>query len=217
MSLPTCGKICFLKETSMFPSLFSGDRKRIRILLALLIFSVFASLASAQTDNWVGPSGNWSDASQWDNGVPVAGDNIVIGTPTANSIDDFSLAIGALDLGNSGDVLHIADGVALTLTNNEVNSGTIQLNSAGTNTYLLISGSQSFGFKRQSDSGYHWPELHAGRIRSRDGSSDKLEYHPGNRKHWQRADGVCECRQWYGDRQYFGGKSVHQREQRRIQ
>jgi hypothetical protein len=129
----------------MFPTLCCGDRKRVRVGLAVLVFSVFASLASAQTDNWVGPSGNWSDASQWDNGVPVAGDNIVIGTPTANSIDDFSLAIGALDLGNSGDVLHIADGVALTLTNNEVNSGTIQLNSAGTNTYLLISGSQSFG------------------------------------------------------------------------
>ena len=41
----------------MFPILCCGDRKRVRIVLAVLIFSVFASLSSAQTDNWVGTSG----------------------------------------------------------------------------------------------------------------------------------------------------------------
>ena len=124
----------------MLPSYSCAFLKCARILFALLTFSVFASLASAQTDTWIGTTGVWSDVTQWDSGVPVAGDNIVIGTSSANSTDDFSLNIGVLNLGGK---LTIADGVTLTVAGTIENSGTIQLNSVGTNTYLQISGNQT--------------------------------------------------------------------------
>ena len=124
----------------MFPSLCCGDRTGIRIGLAVLVFSVFASLASAQTDDWVGTSGNWSDAAEWDSGVPVAGENIVIGTATANSFDEISLAIGSLTLGDYADTLVIGDGVALNVSGTISNPGSIQLSSAGANTFLKITG-----------------------------------------------------------------------------
>jgi hypothetical protein len=111
----------------MLPSLCCGDRKCVRIVLAVLVFSVFASLASAQTDTWVGTSGKWSDPTQWDNGVPVTGDNIVIGTATANSIDDLSLSISGLTLGNSADALTIPKGVALNDTGPISNAGTLDI------------------------------------------------------------------------------------------
>jgi hypothetical protein len=142
-SLRNVGKIYFLKESSMFPSLCCGDRRCVRIVLAALAFSVFASLASAQTDNWVGTSGKWSDAAQWDSGVPVAGDNIVIATATANSIDDLSLAISGLTLGNSADALIIGDGVVLNVSGTIGNAGSIQLGSVGSNTFLQITGNVS--------------------------------------------------------------------------
>ncbi|HTS35843.1 MAG TPA: hypothetical protein VMH04_09240 [Candidatus Solibacter sp.] len=127
----------------MLPSLSCGNRKCVRIVLLLLIFSVFGSLASAQTDNWVGTSGNWSDGSQWDSGVPIAGDNIVISTATANSTDDMSLAINGLTLGNSSDVLIIGDGIALNVSGPISNAGSIQMGSAGANTFLQITGNVS--------------------------------------------------------------------------
>lgn len=127
----------------MLPSLSCGDRKCVRILLLLVAFSVFASLASAQTDNWVGTTGNWSDAAQWDSGVPVAGDNIVIGTGTANSTDDLSLAISGLTLGNSADALTIGDGIALNVSGTIGNAGSIQLGSVGSSTFLQITGNVS--------------------------------------------------------------------------
>jgi len=127
----------------MLPSLCCGDRKFVRIVLAVLVFFVFASLASAQTDTWTGNAGNWSDPKQWSNGVPVTGDNIVINTAAAISTDDFSLAIGQLTLENSNDFLKIKDGVALNVSGTIANQSIIDLESAGTNTYLLITGSQS--------------------------------------------------------------------------
>src|SRR5215471_8826752 len=107
----------------MLPSSICAYRNCVRVLFVLLAFSMFASLASAQTDNWIGSTGNWSDTSQWDSGVPVAGDNIVIGTSTANSIDDMSLAINGLTLGNSSDALIIADGIALNVSGPISNAG----------------------------------------------------------------------------------------------
>ncbi len=111
----------------MFPSLCCGDRKCVRVVLAALVFSVFANLASAQTDNWVGTSGKWSDPTQWDNGVPVTGDNIVIGTAKASSIDDFSLSISGLTLVNSADALTIPKGVTLNDTGPISNAGTLDI------------------------------------------------------------------------------------------
>lgn len=115
-----------------------------RIFCLLLTLPLFSAIASAQTDTWTGTTGVWSDPTQWNNGVPATGENIVIPSGAASSTDDFSLAIGTLNLGNAGDTLVIADGVGLTVGGSVANSGNIELNSVGTNTYLLISGSQSF-------------------------------------------------------------------------
>jgi hypothetical protein len=112
-------------------------------LFSLLAFSLLPNLALAQTDNWVGTMGAWSDPTHWDSGVPVAGDNIVIGTASANSTDDFGLAIGTLTLSNSADSLTVADGVALNVSGTINNAGSIQLASAGSNTYLLVTGNIS--------------------------------------------------------------------------
>ena len=104
---------------------------------------MFASFAGAQTDNWLGSTGSWSDPTQWDSGVPVAGENINIATTAANSTDDFSLAIGTLTLGNSADALTIPDGVTLTVGGTINNAGTITLAGTSTNTWLEISSNVS--------------------------------------------------------------------------
>jgi len=127
----------------MFPGRSCATLKCVCILFSLLVFSSFASLAFAQTDNWVGNTGVWSDPTQWDSGVPVGGSNIAIGTASASSTDDFSLAIGTLTLGNSADSLTLADGVALNVSGGINNAGSIQLASAGSNTYLQITGNVS--------------------------------------------------------------------------
>ena len=124
----------------MFPGYRSASAKSVRIALSLLAICLLGSFAAAQTDNWVGSTGAWSDPTQWDSGVPVAGENINIGTTTASSTDDFSLSIGSLTLGNSADALTIRDGVTLTVGGNTSNAGSIQLASTGDNTYLLFNG-----------------------------------------------------------------------------
>lgn len=104
--------------------------KFILMLCVLLTVLMIGNLAAAQTtDNWIGTTGNWSDPTQWDSGVPVAGENIVIGTTSAASTDDFSIGIDALTLSNSGDALTIPDGVTLTVAGAIDNAGTITLDS----------------------------------------------------------------------------------------
>jgi len=127
----------------MFPARRSASRKCARIVFTLMAVCLFASFAGAQTDNWVGSTGIWSDPAQWDSGVPVAGENINIGTTTANSTDDFSLAIGSLTLANSGDALTIPDGVTLTVSGPINNAGTITLAGTSTNTWLEIGSNVS--------------------------------------------------------------------------
>jgi hypothetical protein len=128
----------------MFSGSCCASVKCFRILFLLLVFSVLATLAAAQTtDSWTGTTGVWSDTTQWNNGVPTTGEQIVIGTAVANSTDDFNLAIGTLTLSNSADALTIADGVALNVGGTINNSGSISLASAGSNTYLQITGNIS--------------------------------------------------------------------------
>ena len=117
--------------------------KCVRGVLAVILLLFVSGLAVAQTDNWTGNTGVWSDTTQWDSGVPTAGESIVIGTATANSTDDFSLAIGSLTLANSADTLIIPDGVTLNAGGTISNAGTIQLSSAGSNSFLQITGNQS--------------------------------------------------------------------------
>lgn len=124
----------------MIPGSFCVSAKSVRALATFLAFCLFGSVAYAQTDNWIGTTGVWSDSTQWDSGVPVTGNNIVIGTASANATDDFSLAIGTLTLSHAADTMTIADGVALNASSSIANSGTIQLSSLGSNTSLQITG-----------------------------------------------------------------------------
>lgn len=117
--------------------------KSIVMVCTVVVFLAFGNLASAQTDNWTGSTGVWSDVTQWDSGVPVTGDNIVIGTASAGSTDNFSLSIGTLTLSGAADGLIIPDGVSLAVTGGVSNAGSIQMNSAGTNTFLLLNGNVS--------------------------------------------------------------------------
>jgi hypothetical protein len=115
---------------------------------ALFVVLTLGNIAAAQTtDNWVGATGVWSDVTQWDSGVPVAGENVVIGTAAASSTDDFSLSIGTLTLSNAADSVIIPDGVSFAVTGSISNAGSIQMNSAGTNTFLLLNGNVSLAGK----------------------------------------------------------------------
>jgi hypothetical protein len=127
----------------MIPGSFCVSAKYVRSLVVFLAFCLLGSMAFAQTDNWTSTTGVWSNAGNWDSGVPVAGSNIVIGTASANATDDFSLAIGTLTLSNAADTMAIADGVALNASGTIANAGTIQLSSAGSNTALQITGNVS--------------------------------------------------------------------------
>ena len=125
-----------------------GFSKSIYVVCAVLAVFTLGNIAAAQTtDNWIGNTGVWSDVTQWNSGVPVAGENIAIGTATATSTDDFSLSIGTLTLSNAGDALVIPDGVSLAVTNTISNAGSIQMNSAGTNTFFLLNGNVSLSGK----------------------------------------------------------------------
>jgi len=146
----------------MFPACRFASVKCFRVLFLVLAVCLLASFAGAQTDNWTGSTGVWSDPAQWDSGVPVAGDNINIGTTTANSTDDFSLAISGLVLDNSGDALSIADGVSLTVSGTIANQGSISLSSAGSNTYLLVSGTVSLSGSGTLNMGSAGPNYIAG-------------------------------------------------------
>jgi hypothetical protein len=127
----------------MIPHSSCLSAKCLRLVIVLLAFFILGGAAFAQTDNWTGTAGVWSNASNWDSGVPVAGNNISISTASASSTEDFSLAIGSLTLGTSADSLIISDGVALNASGPIANAGSIQLSSAGSNTYLQITGNVS--------------------------------------------------------------------------
>jgi hypothetical protein len=109
----------------------------VRVVSVLFLFASCGSLAFAQTDNWIGATGNWSDPTQWSSGIPTGGENVVIGTATANSTDNISLLdIGSLTLSNPGDILTLA-GAALYETGPIENAGIITLGVPGTNFSLL--------------------------------------------------------------------------------
>jgi hypothetical protein len=91
------------------------------------------------TDTWIGGStGNWSTASNWNNGAITSGENIVIGTTTAATTADQSFTIGTLTLSKSGDSVTVANGEALYVGGNISNAGTITLDSTANYTDLVL-------------------------------------------------------------------------------
>src|SRR5258708_5112246 len=111
-----------------------------RCACLLVAFGGLVVAASAQTDNWIGGTGNWSDPTQWSNGVPAPGENVVIGTATANSTDDIGLEIGTLTLSNPGDAITLPDASFLAVTG-LTNEGTITLDGTNYYAHLLLQNS----------------------------------------------------------------------------
>ncbi len=98
----------------------------------------------ATTDTWTGGGGsntNWSDASNWNNGAIGSGFNLLIGTTTANTVDDQSYTIGTLTLSNSGDSATLNNNVQTTVEGNISNAGTITFNASGNTTGLSLNNS----------------------------------------------------------------------------
>ena len=99
------------------------------------------------TTNWLGGTGNWSNAAMWSTGaVPnSASTNVCIddGNAVASVVTlDISVTVGTLTI-DSGDTLSIANNITLTAAGNISNSGQIQVAATVNTTVLSISGTVS--------------------------------------------------------------------------
>src|SRR5712671_1867992 len=97
------------------------------------------------TDSWtgLGDGTSWSNASNWNSGVPNSSTvDVIIGTTTATVNDNLVNAqIANLTLSHAGDSLTINNGIALDVFGPSIsNAGTITLGSAGFGTELVLEG-----------------------------------------------------------------------------
>jgi fibronectin-binding autotransporter adhesin len=94
-------------------------------------------------DAWTGTSGdnNWNTAGNWSAGLPTSADAVTIGTASANvNLSGATGSFGTLALSNSGDVLNIQNGAIMDAFGNITNTGTLNLNSSGSFTELVLEG-----------------------------------------------------------------------------
>ncbi|MGA9897112.1 MAG: choice-of-anchor D domain-containing protein [Terriglobales bacterium] len=99
------------------------------------------------TDNWIGgASGNWSNSSNWSNGVPNSSSvNVCIndGNPMPSQVTlDITATIGGLTI-DTGSSLTIGNGNTLVVFGNISNAGQILVNETANNTFLSIAGAVS--------------------------------------------------------------------------
>lgn len=110
-------------------------------IIILLVTCLFPGLILAQTDTWLGGTGNWSNGAMWSAGVPTSTSNVLIdgGNPLVSPVTlDVQTQANNLTL-DSDDSLSFNNGTNLTINGNSIsNSGTISLNSLGSPTYLFI-------------------------------------------------------------------------------
>ena len=101
------------------------------VLPAAVDFSAPLNFPSSP-DNWLGGTGNWSNAADWSAGLPGSGNDVFINTGSDNVTLDTSFSINSLTLGGStGSSQLIADGNPYTLTI----VGALTINQSG-NLYL---------------------------------------------------------------------------------
>ncbi len=94
-------------------------------------------------DSWTGTSGDssWTTSGNWTAGVPTSSSAVTIGTASANvNLTTGTGSFGTLALSNSGDVLNIQNGAILDAFGNITNTGTLNLNSSGNFTELVLEG-----------------------------------------------------------------------------
>lgn len=88
------------------------------ILAAVVVAIAAAGRASAQITNWDGTTGNWSDLTKWDNGVPNSNTAIAQllsgGSPFTSTVNG-SFTINQLNINNANATVRINTGNSLTL------------------------------------------------------------------------------------------------------
>lgn len=120
------------------------------IVVALILLAVLvAEPLNAQTNSsWIDGTGNWSNAANWDNGVPNGNFNAFITNPNPGPAKvslDINATVNNLSLDGNGTSLDILAGKTLTIQNGGSisNNGTGGINlsggtiSAGTGTLFL--------------------------------------------------------------------------------
>lgn len=107
-----------------------------------------ATACNGTTTNWIGgPSGNWSNASNWSTGIVPNGSstNVCINdgasSPSAVNLD-ITVSVGALYI-DSGSSLTISNNTNLQVYGNISNAGQISIAAAGNATYLTIAAGVS--------------------------------------------------------------------------
>ena len=117
------------------------------IVCGLLITSSLGLLPAygQTTSTWNGGNGNWSTAADWTPNVAPNGNvNVLIdgGNAAASTVTlDINSSVNNLTI-NSDDGLSLNNGTALTVNGSAINNaGGLSLNSSGSNTDLIIGGS----------------------------------------------------------------------------
>jgi hypothetical protein len=103
------------------------------VIALFLTVSLFSMPASAQTDNWLGGTGNWSDPSKWSAGVPTATSNVFI--DNGNGQASVVTVDGGFQCNNltidADDTLTIQGGAALVINGSAIaNRGKINVTTA---------------------------------------------------------------------------------------
>src|ERR1700687_5492707 len=109
----------------------AGLRRKTTVRVAVLLAACLTPiLAFAQSDNWLGGAGNWSDASKWSVGVPTASSNVFIdkGNGAASAVTvDGGFACNNLTI-DADDTLTITSGNRLDIFGTSItNKGKINV------------------------------------------------------------------------------------------
>src|SRR6202167_3519361 len=99
------------------------------------------------TTNWLGGTGNWSNAAMWSTGVVPNSTSTNVCIDDGNAADsvvtlDIAASVGTLTI-DSGDSLTIGNNQSLVVAGNISNAGQILISAGANNTFLSISGAVS--------------------------------------------------------------------------
>jgi uncharacterized protein with beta-barrel porin domain len=131
------------EDAMLWVRVLGNIRTGLRVLfLVVLLCGLGEVSAFAQNDIWLGGAGNWSNGSMWSLGSPPSGSESALidnGNAKASPVTlDVQTQANNLTI-DSDDSLSFNNGTNLTINGNSIsNAGTIQLNSAGSLTYLFI-------------------------------------------------------------------------------
>jgi len=160
----------------------------LRVAGLVVCMSLAQSLLLAKDTVWTGAaSGDWNNVANWDNGVPVNGDNIFLtdqGTAPANQ-NISNLELGVLSWGVSGGDEPPSDGLTIVGEAFSANRVTTPNNANAPSTYTIdvpftIAGTSSWSIGSQitlvfnqtvsetSGLGFAWPVNNNGTVRFND-------------------------------------------------